>query len=70
MRFEQFSSRTEEPYWVWGWQYNLFYEKRHSRELGMGDIALFLSHLAAVKELQRSAKKTKTLRCLCFVVKK
>jgi integron integrase len=46
IRLRHYSIRTEDAYADWARRFILFHGKRHPRELGAGEVAAFLTHLA------------------------
>ncbi len=57
---------TERAYVAWVRRYVLFHGKRHPEELGAGDVAAFLSHLA-VAERVAAATQNQALAALLFL---
>lgn len=62
----QRSSRTEEVYVEWIKRYIRFFDKRHPRDLGAGEIDQFLTHLA-VEETFSTAKQLQARSALSFL---
>jgi len=67
-RRRHFSPRTEEAYWYWARHFIFFHGKRHPRELGSREVALFLNHLAANRNVA-AATQTQALNALVFLYK-
>lgn len=69
-RFKYFSTRTEASYWQWVVRYLRFHRQagqwRHPRDLAPGDIAAFLSDLAARQQVA-AATQAQALNALIFL---
>jgi len=66
MRYRHYSIRTEEAYWQWIRRFILFHGKRHPREMGAGEVRVFLSHLASSEKLA-AATQNQALNALVFL---
>ena len=56
LRVKHYSARTEDTYAAWVKNFILFHNKRHPREMGVGEIGQFLTHLASGKEVSASTQ--------------
>jgi integron integrase len=56
VRMKHFSYRTEQAYVGWARRFVLFHGKRHPREMGAGEIAAFVSHLATAGNVAASTQ--------------
>jgi integron integrase len=63
------SHRTEDAYWGWVRQFILFHGKRHPREMGEAEVAEFLTHLAADREVA-AATQNQALNALVFLYRR
>jgi len=61
-----YSPRTEEAYVAWIRRFILFHGKRHPREMGAGEIEVFLTHLAA-KDRVAASTQNQALSALLFL---
>ena len=66
MRFKHYAARTEETYWGWIRQFILFYDKKHPREMGDGEVHAFLTHLAVERSVA-VATQNQALNALVFL---
>jgi len=66
MRFKHYSVRTEETYWNWMRQFILFHGKKHPREMGLGEVHAFLTHLAVDRNVA-VATQNQALNALVFL---
>ena len=66
MRFKHYSLRTEETYWGWIRQFILFHGKRHPREMGEGEVHVFLTYLATERAVA-VATQNQALNALVFL---
>ena len=66
IRLRHFSIRTEETYIHWIKRFILFNNKRHTLEMGEGEIRTFLSHLAD-KERVSSSTQNVALSAILFL---
>ena len=66
MRFKHFSPRTESAYWNFIRQFIFFHNKRHPREMGKGEVEIFLSHLAKARNVAVSTQN-QALNALLFL---
>ncbi|MGB0954712.1 MAG: integron integrase [Panacagrimonas sp.] len=56
IRSRHYSRRTEESYVHWIRRFILFHDKRHPRQMGAGEVADFLSHLATQRNVAASTQ--------------
>lgn len=56
MRSRRYSPRTEQAYVYWIRRFILHHDRRHPRDLGVPDVAAFLSHLATVSGVAASTQ--------------
>jgi integron integrase len=56
LRVRHFSRRTEEAYVSWAVRFVRFHGLRHPRELGIGEVQAFLTHLAVERGLSASSQ--------------
>lgn len=63
------SHRTEDSYWTWIRQFILFHGKRHPREMGEAEVAEFLTHLAADRDVAASTQN-QALNALVFLYRR
>ena len=66
IRKRHFSIRTEEAYLHWIKRFILFHGKRHPVQLGEGEVAALLSHLAVERQVA-SATQNQALNALVFM---
>ncbi|RME90673.1 MAG: integron integrase [Anaerolineae bacterium] len=66
LRLKRYSYRTEQAYVNWIRRYILFHNKRHPREMGVHEIAAFLTHLAVEKNVSASTQN-QALGALLFL---
>src|ERR1035438_3444845 len=69
-RFRHLAARSEEMYWSWVVRFLRFHRQegrwRHPRDLSLGDISAFLSHLAADRNVA-AATQNQALNALIFL---
>ncbi len=68
MRARHYSIRTENSYVHWVYDYILFHNKSHPRELGESDINRYLTHLAVDRKVA-SATQNQALCAIVFLYK-
>ena len=68
IRTRHYSLRTEQTYIDWIRRYILFHGKRHPREMGEGEVAAFLTHLAVQRNVAASTQN-QALNALVFLYK-
>jgi len=56
LRVRHYSHRTEETYVYWIRQFILYHKKRHPRDMGVGEINAFITHLATEKNVAASTQ--------------
>jgi hypothetical protein len=56
MRLKHYSLSTEESYVTWIKRYIFYHNKRHPKEMGGGEIAAYLTHLAVDKNVAASTQ--------------
>jgi integron integrase len=56
LRFKHYSLRTEEAYVDWIRRFIVFHGKRHPREMGVGEVRAFLTHLATERKVSASTQ--------------
>lgn len=66
IRSRHFSFRTEETYVQWIRRYIFFFKKRHPKDMGVGEINTFLSHLATHGRVAASTQN-QALSALLFL---
>ena len=66
LRVKHYSLRTEQAYLDWIRRFILFHRKRHPDEMGEKEIAAFLTHLAAEKQVAASTQN-QALSALLFL---
>jgi hypothetical protein len=59
LRLKHYSIRTEQAYTDWIRRFILFQDKRHPNEMGEAEIAAFLTHLAAEKNVSARSGRRK-----------
>jgi len=65
-RLHQLAKRTEQAYLDWFRRYVVFHRNRHPDELGAHEVAAFLTHLAADRQVAK-ATQDQALNALVFV---
>lgn len=65
----QYSYETGRTYWHWTKEFILFHKKRHPRELGVGEIEDYLTHLATTRRVSASTQN-QALSALLFLYQK
>ncbi len=68
IRVKHYSIRTEEVYVQWIKRFILFHGKRHPREMGAGEIEVFLTDLAVQRKVA-AATQNQALNALVFLYK-
>lgn len=68
VRRRHYSYRTEKAYLHWARRYILFHGKRHPAEMGEGEVAMFLTHLAVARRVSASTQN-QALNALLFLYK-
>jgi integron integrase len=66
MRLRQLSYRTEQAYLAWVRRYILYFGKRHPAEMGEVEVQVYLTHLAADRNVSRSTQN-QCLNALVFL---
>ncbi|WP_148598789.1 integron integrase [Aquisphaera giovannonii] len=66
LRTRHYAIRTEEAYVGWIRRFILFHGKRHPREMGAGEVAAFLTHLA-VREHVAASTQNQALAAILFL---
>jgi integron integrase len=66
MRVKHYSLRTEQTYWEWIRRFILYHGKRHPREMGAGEVGVFLSDLA-VRLRVAASTQNQALNALVFL---
>ncbi|MDQ2667865.1 MAG: integron integrase [Gemmatimonadota bacterium] len=56
LRARRYSTKTEQAYLFWVRRYVLFHERRHPRDLDVGAVSAYLSHLATVEKVSASTQ--------------
>ena len=56
LRVKHYSPRTEDTYTQWVRNFILFHRKRHPKEMGVSEIAQYLTHLATQQEVAASTQ--------------
>ena len=56
LRIKHYSPRTEDTYLQWVKNFILFHGKRHPKEMGVPEIAQYLTHLATKQEVAASTQ--------------
>jgi len=69
IRTNQFSYSTEKTYVSWIYRFIIFHHKRHPREMGVKDVAEFLTHLSVERKVSASTQN-QALNALVFFIKK
>ena len=64
LRMKHYSYRTEKAYVSWIYQYIVYHNKKHPRDMGEKEISQFLSHLAMKRRVSASTQN----QALCAVV--
>ncbi|MBL9166329.1 MAG: integron integrase [Verrucomicrobiales bacterium] len=65
-RFYHYSIRTEQSYLFWIRKFIVFHDKKHPKEMGGPEVAMFLSHLASEKNVA-PATQAQALNALVFL---
>lgn len=69
LRVRHYSYRTEQTYLDWARRFILFHGKRHPAEMGAAEVAAFLTHLAAERQVSASTQnQTKVSKRLPVVL--
>ena len=68
LRLKHYAKRTEQAYVDWIRRFILFHGKRHPREMGIGEVESFLTHLAVAGKVAASTQ-TQALCALLFLYK-
>jgi len=66
LRVRHCSYRTEQTYIHWIWRFILFHEKTHPDQMGEGEVAEFLTHLAVERRVSPSTQN-QALNALVFL---
>ena len=66
LRIKHYSPRTEDTYVLWVRAYILHHNKRHPREMGVPEIAQFITHLANQRQVSASTQ-TQALSAILFL---
>jgi integrase len=66
IRLKHFSLKTEKSYVYYAWDFILFHDKRHSKDMGADEIRAYLSHLAIDRNVAPSTQ-TVALSALLFL---
>ena len=69
MRAAHYALNTERSYWNWIRRYLLFHHMRHPKDMGAGEVMMFLSHLATHERVAGSTQK-QALSALVFLYEK
>jgi site-specific recombinase XerD len=69
LRGQQYALNTEECYIDWIRRFILFHQKRHPREMGKIEVELFLTHLAAERDVSISTQR-QAMNALLFLYQK
>jgi len=56
IRKKHYSFRTEDAYCGWIWQFILFHDKKHPKDMGEKEISEFISHLAVQRNVFSSTQ--------------
>ena len=57
MRAAHYALNTERSYWNWIRRYLLFHNMQHPKDMGAGEVMMFLSHLATHERVESSSQK-------------
>ena len=68
LRLRHYAKRTEEAYVDWIRRFIVFHKMRHPREMGIGEVEAFLTHLAVASKVAASTQ-TQALCGLLFLYK-
>jgi site-specific recombinase XerD len=66
IRVKHYTRITEQAYVCWIKKYFLFHNKRHSKEMGTGEVQAFLTHLALEEHISASTQN-QALSALLFL---
>jgi len=66
IRVKHYARNTEQAYVYWIKKYILFYNKRHPKEMGTGEVQAFLTHLALEEHISASTQN-QALSALLFL---
>jgi len=68
IRLKHYSYQTEKCYVSWAKRYIYFHKMRHPKELGVGEISAFLTHLAVDKKVS-AGTQNQALNAIVFLYK-
>lgn len=68
LRLKHYSYRTEQQYLHWIRRYILFHDKRHPKDMGVGEVRAFLNDLAVTRNVSASTQN-QALAALMFLYK-